>query len=192
MFDPHQWPSVVVAVLLLLVVVGWYLSHSASRLDRLHHKVELTRAALDAQLVRRAAVALEAAGALDPATGLMLADAASESLDDGLTVTGATAEGDGRALEEAENDLSRAVQAAFEDPDHVARLRQDPVTGDVIDALVEACTRVQLARRFHNDAVSQVQRVRRKRVVRWARLAGHAPCPPMIEIDDSLPPGLVS
>jgi hypothetical protein len=27
-------------------------------------------------------------------------------------------------------------------------------------------------------------------VVRWARLAGHANLPLMVEIDDSLPPGL--
>ena len=50
--------------------------------------------------------------------------------------------------------------------------------------------RVQLARRFHNDAVAQALRVRRKRVVRWARLAGHASLPVMVEIDDSVPPGL--
>ncbi|NLT54151.1 MAG: hypothetical protein GXX79_06195 [Actinomycetales bacterium] len=186
--DLLGWWSLTAVV---LVVIGWYLSYSAARLDRLHHKVESARAALDAQLVRRAAVSLEVAGALDPATGLMLAGAASESLGDGQTVAGIDGDG-GAPLEEAENDLTRAIQAAFEDPEHVARLRQNPVTGDVLDALAEACTRVQLARRFHNDAVAQAQRVRRKRVVRWARLAGHAPSPPMIEIDDSLPPGLVT
>jgi hypothetical protein len=43
------------ALLALLLVLGWYLSYSAARLDRLHHRVETTRAALDAQLARRAA-----------------------------------------------------------------------------------------------------------------------------------------
>ena len=33
-------------------------------------------------------------------------------------------------------------------------------------------------------------RVRRKPVVRWTRLAGHAAMPAMVEIDDSVPPGL--
>jgi hypothetical protein len=47
-----------------------------------------------------------------------------------------------------------------------------------------------MARRFYNDAVAAAQRVRRKRVVRWARLAGRAGMPPMVEIDDSVPAGL--
>ena len=50
----------------------------------------------------------------------------------------------------------------------------------------EANHRVQLARRFHNDAVTDVRRVRRKRVVRWFRLAGHAEMPRTFEIDDEL------
>ena len=49
---------------------------------------------------------------------------------------------------------------------------------------------MQLARRFHNDAVTDVRRVRRKRVVRWFRLAGHAELPRTVEIDDELPPCL--
>ena len=48
--------------------------------------------------------------------------------------------------------------------------------------------RVQLARRFHNDAVTDVRRVRRKTVVRLFRLAGHADLPATVEFDDELPP----
>ena len=48
MVDTLAWVVTVVAVLLVL---GWYLSFSASQLDRLHHRVETLRAALDAQLV---------------------------------------------------------------------------------------------------------------------------------------------
>ena len=40
--------------LLVLALFAWYLSFSASRIDRLHHRVEGARSALDAQLVRRA------------------------------------------------------------------------------------------------------------------------------------------
>ena len=47
--------------------------------------------------------------------------------------------------------------------------------------------RVQLARRFRNDAVKDVQRMRRKAVVRWFRQAGHADMPQTIEFDDELP-----
>ena len=40
-------------VLLLVVLIGWYLSFSASRLDRLHHRVETSWATLDALLQQR-------------------------------------------------------------------------------------------------------------------------------------------
>ena len=53
-----------------------------------------------------------------------------------------------------------------------------------------AGVRVQLARRFHNDAVTDVRRVRRKPVVRVFRLAGHADLPRTVEFDDELPPAV--
>lgn len=173
------------AVLLPLLLLGWYLSYSAGRLDRLHHRVESSRAALDAQLARRAAAALEVAHVLDLATGLLLTDAAAEAL-------AATEDGTPSVavVEEVENDLTRALLAAFSDPADVVALRADPLVGETLDLLGQACLRVQLARRFHNDAVAQAQRVRGKRVVRHARLAGHAARPQMIELDDSVPSGL--
>jgi hypothetical protein len=174
-----------IAVLVLLL--AWYLSYSAGRLDRLHHRVESARAALDTHLARRAAAAIEAAAVLDPASGLVLAGAAAESLaegpdrDDGLPVA-----------EEVENDLTLALLDTLSDPAEVAVVRAAPLAADLLDTLAAACTRVQLARRFHNDAVAQAQRVRRKRVVRWARLAGRAQLPQMVEIDDRVPEGLAS
>jgi hypothetical protein len=171
-------------VLALLLVLGWYLSYSAARLDRLHHKVESSRAALDAQLVRRCAAALELAPFLDPATGLLLADAAATALETGEQ--GVT----GSALEEAESDLTRALEAALEDTEHVAALARDATAREGLAVLRQACERVELARRFHNEAVAQAQRVRRKRVVRWARLAGHAAWPVTVEMDDGTPSGL--
>ena len=41
-----------------------------------------------------------------------------------------------------------------------------------------------MARRFHNDAVRASRAVRRKRHVRYLRLAGHAPQPVTFECDD--------
>ncbi len=186
----EQWASWSWPLVAGLVMLGWYLTFSAGRLDRLHHKVESTRAALDAQLIRRAVAALEVAQLLDPATGLLITDAAARALSAGegepasepLAVPG--------WLEEVENDLSRALQITFDSPDVGAALRQDPFAAAALDVLTQACTRVQLARRFYNDAVAQAQRVRRKRIVRWARLAGHAPLPQTVELDDSLPPAL--
>jgi hypothetical protein len=50
-------PTPTLPVLLTLgfvVLVAWYLTFYATRLDRLHARVEGARSALDAQLVRRA------------------------------------------------------------------------------------------------------------------------------------------
>jgi hypothetical protein len=187
--DLWGWLSLVLAILLVL---GWYLSSSAARLDRLHHRVESARAALDAQLVRRAAMAVETAQLLDPSSALPLADAAAEALAVGEDGTRGFGEGvsRGSGREEAENELSRALHAALDDFKNATRLRGEPMTADALGALAQACERAQLARRFHNDAVAQAQRVRRKRVVRWARLAGRAEMPEMFEIDDTLPTSL--
>lgn len=195
----HTW----LLVVLLAAVVAWYLSFSAGRLDRLHHRVEGARSALDAQLVRRAEAALELAtsGGLDPAAGLLVAGAAADALaagePDGDVAAGELAHQhappDGRLTpdgrEQAESDLTRALQAALDD-EIVAALASHEVGRRLLERLVAACRRVQLARRFHNDAVTAAVRVRGKRIVRLARLAGRAPEPQTFEMDDDLPPVL--
>lgn len=185
------------AVALVLLAVAWYLSYSAARLDRLHAKVEGAVSALDAQLVRRAEATLELAtsGALDPATSLLLADAASEALErhthhplshdplEGQTFAG---------REDTESNLTEVLRAVLQQ-DTVTALRAD-LDGPGADSLsrVEASAlRVQLARRFHNDAVREVRRVRAKGVVRLFRLAGHAALPHAVDFDDDLPPAVV-
>jgi hypothetical protein len=188
-----------VATIIALVLLGaaWYLSYSASRLDRLHAKVEGAVSALDAQLVRRAEATLELAtsGAVDPATSLLLADAASEALErhthhplshdplDGQTFAG---------REGTETNLTEALRAALT-TETVEELRSDAEgPGALALARVESTAlRVQLARRFHNDAVREVRRVRRKAVVRVFRLAGHAALPHAVDLDDDLPPAVV-
>jgi hypothetical protein len=175
--------AVPLAVLLVLALLAWYLSYSAGRLDRLHHRVEGSRSALDAQLVRRAEAAIElsASGALDPASALLVAGAASEALESG--------ENEDTRRERTESDLTRALQVAL-DEESVEGLRADPVTSSLLDRLAASCHRARLARRFHNDAVTAATRVRRKRVVRWARLAGRAPAPETFEMDDDSPDAL--
>jgi hypothetical protein len=184
-----------VVAFILVLGAAWYLSFSASRLDRLHHRVEGARGTLDAQLVRRAEAAVELAtsGLLDPASGLLVAGAASEALAAGETETeGPDAAGAGaRAAdrESAESDLSQALTAAL-GPDVVAGARATDRGEQLVDRLETAGHRVQLARRFHNQAVTDAQRVRSKRVVRWFRLAGHAAMPQTFEMDDELPEAL--
>lgn len=175
-----------------LVLVAWYLTYSAARLDRLHAKVEGALAALDAQLVRRAESALElgASGLLDPASSLLLVDGASTSLDrtaarddeDGLLRFGGFAE-----RESAESDLTAALNAALSEQSVAdLRMRGAGMADELLGRISAAGLRVQLARRFHNQAVTEVQRVRRKRVVRAFRLAGYADLPETVEFDDEL------
>lgn len=174
---------VVLAGLVVLVLV-WYLTFSATRLDRLHARLEGARSALDAQLVRRASVALQLAGSgrLDPATGLLLADAAARAREADPT--------DLSDREMAESDLTRALHAAFADTGLVEELEADPVGLELVHELSSACLRVQLARRFLNDVVRSARVVRRKRVVRYVRLAGHADWPQTFEMSDTPPDAL--
>lgn len=201
-FDVPHWALFGLAAIL---AVAWFLTYAAARLDRLHTKVEGAISALDAQLVRRADVGLELAtsGLLDPATAFLLADAAasaaerrtehpiSDDLLDGQNFAG---------REDVESDLTWALDAALS-PELVSDLRStasgddddDPLAeeGQALLARVEAAAlRVQLARRFVNDAVADVQRVRAKPVVRLFRLAGHAALPEPVLFDDDLPTAL--
>jgi hypothetical protein len=168
-------PWVVLGVLIVLAV---YLSWTAGRLDRLHARVEAARAALDAQLVRRSSVALEMAtsGLLDPATAMVLAGSAHEAREVGPD-----------EQELAESDLSRALRAVLDQPGQPEELRSTPEGRLLLRELDAASRRVVMARRFHNDAVRATQAVRRKRVVRYLRLAGHAAMPPTFESDDEPP-----
>ena len=173
---------VAVFVLLALLGLAWYLSWTATRLDRLHARVEGARSALDAQLVRRASIALEIAtsGLLDPASAVLLAGAAHEAR-----------EREGETRELAESDLTQALQAALP-PEAVKELRADPLGDELVTELASAGRRVTLARRFHNDAVRAVRVVRAKRTVRLLRLAGHAPMPATFEMDDAVPDALTT
>jgi len=53
--------SSLLILILIVAFFAWYLSYSATRLDRLHHRVETSWANLDSLLQRRAAIAIEIA-----------------------------------------------------------------------------------------------------------------------------------
>ncbi|MBP6994675.1 MAG: hypothetical protein KBB39_00865 [Phycicoccus sp.] len=186
--------TTVLVVVVLLFAAGWYLSYSAARLDRLHAKAEGSLSALDAQLVRRAEAGLELAtsGSLDPASALLVADAATTALERHTTHPLGDDPLDGQhfgGLESVESDLTAALMAALT-TESVATIREDqPESAGVeaLDRLEAAALRVQMARRFHNQAVREVRRVRAKRVVRVFHLAGHAALPEPVEFDDALP-----
>jgi hypothetical protein len=159
-----SWVLLVVGVMLLLF--GAYASWTAGRLDRLHTRVDFARASLEKELAQRSALVAELAGAgvLDPASSLLLLDAAHRARAASL---------DGmEAREQAESALTRAVGATSTDV--------EPWAGE----LNLAMRRVQLARRFHNDIVGSTRDLRNRRLVRWFHLAGRAPMPTTIELED--------
>ncbi len=168
----------VIWIVVALVLLGVYLSWTAGRLDRLHARIDAARAALDAQLLRRASVAQElaTAGVLDPAASIVLyqtAHAARQARDEQREV--------------AESELSQTLRAVFAEPDTVQAVHEAPGGPEAVGELTAAVRRTPMARRFHNDAVRAARAVRRHRVVRWFRLAGHAPFPLAFEMDDEPP-----
>lgn len=175
-----------IAFLLFLLIFLLYLSRRAGRLDRLHHRVEVSRESLNTQLARRttAARALSGSGLLDPVSALVIADAVEGA------VLATEADDVTRSL--AESQLSRALRASFEDPEVAAMMREVPGGSALLADLDNACTRVSMSRRFHNDAVGQTKLIRRRKMVRWFRLAGSAPIPTTFEMDDTPPVGLTA
>ncbi|MEV4256793.1 hypothetical protein AB0J52_26825 [Spirillospora sp. NPDC049652] len=174
-----DWIYDALFVIAVVFLVGAYVSWRATRLDRLHVRVETARAALDAALVRRSAVALELAASrlLDPATSLVLATAAHEAR---------TADAESREF--AESDLSRALRAVVDQPDFAATVSARPDGPAVLDELAAASAKVVYARSFYNDAVASARTARRKLLIRVLPLAGRAAWPGFFEIDDA-PPG---
>ena len=174
------WIALIVMVVIAFIIFGVYLSSTAGRLDHLHKRIDTSRLSLDVHLLRRSAVTLEIAssGFLDPATSMLLAEAAHEAR--------LSTDSDDVARSQAESDLSEALRAVLE-PSDVEEIK-DGVGGDeMLVELAAACQRVSLSRRFHNDAVRACRELREQAVVRTFRLAGHTPWPLMVEMDDEAP-----
>lgn len=180
--SPLTW--LLLAALLLGAVIV-LLSWTAGRLDRMHIRLATARASLDRQLVDRAAATVRVAtsGPTDPASAMVLVGAAEEA----RTSAGTGAHG---AHESA---LSQALRAVLGDEAVVSELWRNADGPDraALSELAAACERVRLARGFHDDLVARTQAMRLRRLVRWFRLAGHAPWPTPYLVDDELPQGLV-
>ena len=173
------WTFVVV-IILVIVLWGFYVSWRASRLDRLHNRVEGARTALDLAMVRRSAVAYELAssGLLDPATSLLLAHAARRAKE--------AAPGD-RDL--TESDLTRALRAAFGQPGFRSALADTEGAGELVAEIEAASHQVYLARKFYNDVAARTIDARRRPLARVLRLSGTANQPEFFEMDDDLAEG---
>ncbi len=150
----------VLAVVAVVLAALWVYS-TAHRLDRLHVRSDTAWLALELSLGRRAAVVRAVVAAepgAAPAGLVALADRAERSARPGR--------------EAAENTLSAALRA----------LTPAALGPSLAAELADAEARVQLARRFHNDAVRDTRALRSRRPVRLLRLGGTAAMPGFFEL----------
>lgn len=172
-----------IALLVLGLLFLWYLSTTAARLDRLNKRVETSLHSLDTQLLRRASLATEvaASGVLDPVSSEVLADAAR-----GVRLAPQD-HSEERAL--AESNLTRVLNALFDDPADVADVRLRPGGTELMDEFAVAARRLTMSRRFLNDGIRANRDLRGQRLVRWFRLQGTSQPPETFEFDDRPPRG---
>ena len=166
---PVGW--LVFAVCIAVLLTMW-VTFTLTRLDRLHARVDAAQAALDAQLVRRAAALLHVAEAPDSGVADDLRPRYEAVARAALNVVPDERQG-------AENAVGRAVGELAAGP---AQVR-----ADAVEELREAAARVLIARRFYNDAVRDTRTLRARRMPRLLRLAGRRTMPQFFDIDDTLP-----
>jgi hypothetical protein len=170
------WTIIALAAL-AVVLWSFYVSWRASRLDRLHNRVEAARTALDLALVRRAAAASELAssGLLDPATSLLLADAVRRARQVGPAE---------RDL--AESDLTRALRATLGDPDFRKELIGDDGAAELVAEVEAGAQQVFIARKFYNDLAGRAVDARRRPLAKVLHLYGSAKQPEFFDMDDAM------
>ncbi|MGX7679986.1 hypothetical protein ACSMXN_13935 [Jatrophihabitans sp. DSM 45814] len=159
----------IAAVVAAIVLTTW-VSMTLTRLDRLHARVDAAQAALDAQLVRRAAALLHLAEM--PRSGI----SAEQSEELGAIARQALALDplDRRATE---NRVGRAIADL--------NATRAVLPAEAATELSEAAARVLIARRFFNDAVRDTRTLRSRRMPRLLHLAGRRELPQYFDIDDT-------
>ena len=154
----------------LAILIFWYLSFSASRLDRLHQRVETSWATLDSLLQRRAAIALDVARSsiTDPATSLLLTASAYQArgadIEDRSSAESVLSGALGMMLAERESIVAKSDQA-------------------LLHELEQLTDKIKVAISIHVESVTRTQLIRSKLVFRLFRLAGTAPLPVTYEFE---------
>ena len=167
----------------LVVVAAIWIAFTASRLDRLHARLDAAQSALDAQLVRRVAALRHATELVSggdtsapPGSGPQIS-AEQRARIEALAQRALTASGPDR--QDVENEVGHAVADIA--------VRGVPLTTAQRDELHESAVRVSIARRFYNDAVRDTRALRRRRMPRLFHLAGRRELPQFFDIDDTVP-----
>ena len=161
---------VIVGLIVLLFL--WSLSYSASRLDRMHHRVETSWEHLDALLQRRAAIAIEIAheAGIDPASSLMLMGSAFQAREAAII-----------ERSEAESGLSESLKMMMSDPAEL-----EAIEPHLIEELKTITDKIRLAITIHLEAVNTTRALRKKFTIRLFRLAGTAPLPVKYAFEDDI------
>ena len=157
--------------LLAIVIIGWYLSFLASRLDRLHHRVETSWATLDSLLQQRAALAQQivAESNLDPATAYLISTSAISARKANIIERSA-----------AESVLSESLKLV----QNSAQNNSLELPSELLVELSDITNKVKMAINIHLEAVNATRNVRSKIFIRLFRLAGKAPLPVRYEFED--------
>jgi hypothetical protein len=157
-------------ILFLIALFAWYLSFLATRLDRLHHRVETSWANLDSLLQRRAAIAIEIARSdfADPASSLLLTFAAHQAREASV-----------KDRSQAESGLSGALGILFQ----AAQSIGSDIEQELMRELGELNEKIKVAISLHVESVNRTQLIRSRWFIRTFRLAGRAPLPVTYEFE---------
>lgn len=155
-------PVVLLLLIASFIIFVWYLTFTASRLDRLHHRVETSWASLDALLQQRAALALEISHlpGIDPAVAMVLTQSAYLA-----------GEAEISERSEAEEGLAATVALLYETEDFHTK------NPGLSERMTSVSKRIELAMQLHREAVQTTRAQRKRLLVRLFRLAGRAPLP---------------
>jgi hypothetical protein len=155
--------EILALTIIVVVLLLWRITWLASRLHRANARAERAWSALDAALVGRAQRAAELImmPGIDPATALLVLDAAAAALEPDLCR---------RERERAESDLSHVLDTV------------DPMLPARPSELTSERARTSICRRLHNDAVATALSLRHRYTVRILRFAGHTAEPRPFEM----------
>lgn len=185
------WWVLLAAAVLAFAVYLWRL---AVRIDNLHRRVANGRNSLERALVRRAAFATQLA------TSGLLSEQASQEL---RLAAGRALTAAGQPIGDAGGHGARADLPSLVEPRHLMESelsealrgvsREDLAGGPAQDQLSELLWeeladsryQVQVCRTVHNQDVLLVRELRARPLPRWFHLAGYAPLPQYVDLDDA-------
>ncbi len=174
----------IIAIVAIAFAV-WYLSYQAGRLDRLHHRIEVTELALHGQLVRRGGIVAELAAVpgIDPALSVLWGQAAHEAL--------ILQEVSSPKRTQVEDELTSILVLTLDELEEDNEIRSNEHASLLLNELLQVSSRIKMSQQFHTDAVRDCLEIREQFLVRFFRLAGRAKAPVPLDLDVQIPSALI-